>query len=446
MSEARTEEDAWAAAAAAADNGRGIQLRFVNLNSDTEMQQVFEALGVEGIGPVSRLRAYIERLKTEHQQHERSLLPQISAEGAAAIEQMAIDYVSRKRTIVLSGASSSSKNDLMDMLKLPEKGSIWQNRSAAIMQDADMFSWFRSNEDSDENRQAYMAHLKVLLQLPEGYTLADVQPNRFLLSVEFLGETNDGRKINGTTDVVIARSEHVYSGAVRNNIEVVIELKKPQNLRAKDHSPQAVGEHFAASYLNPDFSVVTVLTDVQSSWTFFWFAQANNSGDTALYRIRLEDANAAAEAKYILRSLFVQVSGSTLPATFANRISFHTVLDSMNKKNGARQESHSDRFSKDQGDSGSSGGANDSTPATGSKSHTSSQGGSPIERKNHCTNSGIASGKAPASMAEQLSLFAPPAQRDVANELDLLDMVDEAEQYEIVRSFALKYIVPFMRG
>jgi hypothetical protein len=50
------------------------------------------------------------------------------------------------------------------------------------------------------------------------------------------------------------------------------------------------------------------------------------------------------------------------------------------------------------------------------------------------------------SMASALSLFAPPADRDVANELDLLDMVDVNEQYEIVRLFALKHIVPHMTG
>ena len=50
------------------------------------------------------------------------------------------------------------------------------------------------------------------------------------------------------------------------------------------------------------------------------------------------------------------------------------------------------------------------------------------------------------SMASALGLFAPPADRDVANELDLLDMVDESEQYEIVRSFTVKHIVPFMTG
>ena len=50
------------------------------------------------------------------------------------------------------------------------------------------------------------------------------------------------------------------------------------------------------------------------------------------------------------------------------------------------------------------------------------------------------------SMASALSLFAPPSSRDVANELDLLDMMDVNEQYDTVRKFAKQHIVPYMRG
>ena len=54
-------------------------------------------------------------------------------------------------------------------------------------------------------------------------------------------------------------------------------------------------------------------------------------------------------------------------------------------------------------------------------------------------------GEVPMNMASTLSLFAPPAHRDVANELDLLDFVDADEQYEIVRSFMEKHILPYLR-
>lgn len=47
---------------------------------------------------------------------------QFSEKGLAGLELMAEDYVAKKRTIVLSEATRSAKNDLMDMLHLPEKG------------------------------------------------------------------------------------------------------------------------------------------------------------------------------------------------------------------------------------------------------------------------------------------------------------------------------------
>ena len=56
-------------------------------------------------------------------------------------------------------------------------------------------------------------------------------------------------------------------------------------------------------------------------------------------------------------------------------------------------------------------------------------------------NGAAGDGNQPMDMARGLRLFAPHSNRDVANELDLLDMVDESEQYEIVRSFAAKYII-----
>ena len=50
------------------------------------------------------------------------------------------------------------------------------------------------------------------------------------------------------------------------------------------------------------------------------------------------------------------------------------------------------------------------------------------------------------SIASALSPFAPLSSWDAASELDLLDVVDENEGYEIVRSFAMQRIVPYMRG
>jgi hypothetical protein len=65
------EENAWAAVAAAADHGRGIALRSVNLNSEIDMQEVYDALAVKGPGPKSRLRAYMQGLQRQAQQQQQ---------------------------------------------------------------------------------------------------------------------------------------------------------------------------------------------------------------------------------------------------------------------------------------------------------------------------------------------------------------------------------------
>jgi hypothetical protein len=107
-----------------------------------------------------------------------------------------------------------------------------------------------------------MAHLETNVRLPMNYSMCDVQPNRELLSVELAG-MEESRKINGTTDVVIAKTKNVENGDVRNSVEALVELKKPKNLQAKDHNPQTVIEHLAASYLNCTHVVVSsILTDL----------------------------------------------------------------------------------------------------------------------------------------------------------------------------------------
>ena len=70
------EENGWEKAAAAANNGGGIILQSVNLNSQTDMDEVYEALKVTGPGPKSRLRTYIQRLQTQQQQQRLQLQQQ----------------------------------------------------------------------------------------------------------------------------------------------------------------------------------------------------------------------------------------------------------------------------------------------------------------------------------------------------------------------------------
>jgi hypothetical protein len=68
------EEESWEVAAAAADEGRGIHLLDVDLNDQTLMKEVYEALNVTGPGPKSRLRTYIRRLQKQHEEQPNGKL------------------------------------------------------------------------------------------------------------------------------------------------------------------------------------------------------------------------------------------------------------------------------------------------------------------------------------------------------------------------------------
>ena len=186
-------------------------------------------------------------------------------------------HLPKKRTIVLSQATYATTNDLMDMLDLPEKGASWPNKPNSL-QHVDGFAWLHGDQDCIENRTAYMAYLNNLLQIPAHYALADTQPNKQLLTVQLLRQMPErSRKVSGTTHVAIAKSQHVHNNAIRNNIEILLEVKTPQNMSQKDHTPPTIAKHFAAAYLNPDHAVVSVLTDFNQHWTFVWFAKRRDA-------------------------------------------------------------------------------------------------------------------------------------------------------------------------
>ena len=116
--------------------------------------------------------------------------PQFSESAVAALNEIAEDYVTRKRTIRLSDATQGAKAELMDMLSLPEKGTSWPNKPE-ILQRVDGFVWLQGDEGSEENRQAYMNYLRSTLRIPAHYDLADAQPERQLLSVELFRDFSE---------------------------------------------------------------------------------------------------------------------------------------------------------------------------------------------------------------------------------------------------------------
>lgn len=115
---------------------------------------------------------------------------------------------------------------------------------------------------------------------------------------------------------------------VWNNIEALLKLKTPKDMKRKDHSPQAIGEHFVASYLNPNHAVVLVLTDVNTRWIFFRYALGDDDdARMALHKLDLNSDEATAEAKYLLDSVYDNSVTYTLLTTFAEHQPFQAVMN-----------------------------------------------------------------------------------------------------------------------
>lgn len=123
------------------------------------------------------------------------------------------------------------------------------------------------------------------------------------------------------------------------------------------------------------------------------------------------------------------------------------MIDRRNRKR-AREQNPGDHGCGNDGEGGGSG-SQDQTGKPGLRGRPPSPSGPGNNSKGgggSQDEDGTGDSSQTMDAAKFLSLFAPPSNRDVANELELLDMVDEADQYEIVRSFAAKHIVPFMTG
>mmetsp|Transcript_12197 Transcript_12197/g.17540 ORF Transcript_12197/g.17540 Transcript_12197/m.17540 type:complete len:317 (+) Transcript_12197:291-1241(+) len=128
------------------------------------------------------------------------------------------------------------------------------------------FTWGDSNEDSRENRNAYMSYIKENIVLPSNTKILDGITNSSLLSVEM-----KNLKISGNIDVVLAGSRHQGLSTARQNMLGAFELKKRENEENTKIERQVILQHMAASYLNPDTGLLMVMTDLHERWHFYWF-------------------------------------------------------------------------------------------------------------------------------------------------------------------------------
>lgn len=210
------------------------------------------------------------------------------------------------------------------------------------------FQWRNHNNITHDHRYAYTTYLQRVVGAPNNHVVADVESPRSLLAVGPIEEAEAMLHLDGTTDVVIANlsGECLSYAAIRNNTEVYFVVGLPRdNFPTLDQQAQAASKHIAASYHNPGHPVVTVLTDLQNAWMFYWFA---GSGDgVALYSLRVTHGLLA---RRLLGQIYLYQNhplDHLLQTTFENRLSYHTTMEIVSRNAQKRLASDGSSFSGD---------------------------------------------------------------------------------------------------
>jgi hypothetical protein len=233
----------------------------------------------------------------------------------------------------------------------------WLDKPDSIDPPGQPHTWLESKADSPENRAAYMAYLRNSdnISLPPETQLFEASSDKDLLSVKFFEFGNV--KTSGNTDVVLASSRHQSIVTVRQNILVGIELKKDTNKAHSRIERQVILQHLAASYLNPDTGILTIMTDLQHRWHFFWFEKRKRlmryeaTRSEAMFLIRhSQDEEGANEQKRV-----------SCPTSFLNRACwkdlFSSQLDSIAEVKTFEERDGEDEYPKERCD-GNGGGKN----------------------------------------------------------------------------------------
>ena len=185
------------------------------------------------------------------------------------------DQKADAETLVISQPQTEQYNKAVANLEIIKDAAIWKNKPSEdeLPTPQQVHEWLSSKEDSEENRKRYMEYLcnPDNIKLPDGTQLFEGSSEKDLLSVRFSEFENV--KTSGNIDVIMVYSHHQCTATVRQNILVGIELKKDTNKKNGTIERQVTLQHIAASYLNPNTGVLTIMTDLNNRWWFYYFAE-----------------------------------------------------------------------------------------------------------------------------------------------------------------------------
>ena len=172
----------------------------------------------------------------------------------------------------------------------------------------------------------YLRNPQNITTLPGDTRLFEGSSEKDLLSVRFLGFGNV--MTSGNIDVVLAAPSHQGIETIRQNILVGIELKKDTDKEKTKTERQVILQHLTASSLNPETGILTLMTDLNDRWHFFWFAEGKR-----LMRYEASKSEAKFLIHHSLDKLGSEAEQISTPTSFLNRSCwndlFSSTLDTM---------------------------------------------------------------------------------------------------------------------
>ena len=204
-------------------------------------------------------------------------------------------------SISLSTVKTKQYEKVTNLLRFKIKGAAWKHNGRVAATQTQLHTWLHGDEDSPENIQAYMNYIN--LEWKPKFRWKDkheyIDCNEKGAGLESLLDTYhfDGQhSTSGNIDVVLVESPDKAANTIKNNIELGLELKHTKN--TGEHERQVILQHLAASYLNYDYPVLTLMTDLSTRFTFYWFGK----NEKIIWKYKAS----IAEAMYLLDHMFVK--------------------------------------------------------------------------------------------------------------------------------------------
>ena len=218
-----------------------------------------------------------------------------------------VEYVAEQKReaepISLSNVNTKTYESVGSLLNLKLKGCTWHTRPEGLASPPN-FVWNSNLTEADaSNRSLYMSHLREQFTWPNSHTLVDCNEAGHGYK-NLLGTTKfDGiHSTSGNIDVVVVEEVDARNETIKQNIMAGIELKNTRDNR--DHERQVILQHLAASLLNPDFGMLTLMTDLNTRWHFYWFAAAGSKNAAGSKKVVLKLKTNGQEAAFLLEHMF----------------------------------------------------------------------------------------------------------------------------------------------